>query len=49
MKKILIGTHNMGKFKEISYLFQKNIKNISIKLKIPAQKKQVKHLIQTQN
>ena len=35
MKKILIGTHNTGKFKEISYLLSKNIKKISpVKLKI---------------
>ena len=26
MKKILIGTHNQGKFKEIAYLISKNIK-----------------------
>ncbi len=29
MKKILIGTHNKGKFKEISYLLSKNIEKIS--------------------
>ena len=29
MKKILIGTHNEGKFKEISFLLPKNIKKIS--------------------
>ena len=29
MKKILIGTHNVGKFKEISFLLPKNIKKIS--------------------
>ena len=29
MKKILIGTHNKGKFKEISYLLSKKIKKIS--------------------
>ena len=35
MKKILIGTHNKGKFKEISYLISKKIKKISpVKLKI---------------
>ena len=35
MKKILIGTHNKGKFKEISYLLSEKIKKISpIKLKI---------------
>ena len=31
MKKILIGTHNQGKFKEIAYLFQKNTKNFAFK------------------
>jgi XTP/dITP diphosphohydrolase len=29
MKKILIGTHNQGKFREISYLLSKKIKKIS--------------------
>ena len=29
MKKILIGTHNDGKFKEIAYLIGKNYKKIS--------------------
>ena len=29
MKKILIGTHNQGKFKEISYLISKKFKKIS--------------------
>ena len=39
MKKILIGTHNRGKFKEISYLLPKKIKKISpIKLKIKSPK-----------
>ena len=39
MKKILIGTHNKGKFKEISYLLSKSIKKISpIKLKIKSPK-----------
>ena len=39
MKKILIGTHNKGKFKEISYLIAKKIKKISpIKLKIKSPK-----------
>ncbi len=32
MKKILIGTHNMGKFKEISHLISKKYKKISPKL-----------------
>ena len=31
MKKILIGTHNLGKFKEISYLLSKKIKKFSPK------------------
>ena len=38
MKKILIGTHNKGKFKEISYLISKRIKKISpekLKIKSP--------------
>ena len=39
MKKILIGTHNNGKFNEISYLLSKKIKKISpIKLKIKSPK-----------
>ena len=39
MKKILIGTHNKGKFKEISYLLSKKYKKISpISLKIPSPK-----------
>ena len=32
MKKILIGTHNDGKFKEISFLLSKKIKKISPKI-----------------
>ena len=37
MKKILIGTHNRGKFKEISYLISKKYKKVSpISLKIPS-------------
>ena len=38
MKKILIGTHNKGKFKEISYLISNKIKKISprkLKIKSP--------------
>ncbi len=38
MKKILIGTHNTGKFKELSYLLTKRIKKISpksLKIKSP--------------
>ena len=39
MKKILIGTHNKGKLKEISYLLSKKIKKVSpIKLKIKSPK-----------
>ena len=39
MKKILIGTHNNGKFKEISFLISKKITKISpIKLKIKSPK-----------
>ena len=39
MKKIFIGTHNWGKFKEISYLLPKKIKKISpIKLKVKSPK-----------
>ena len=39
MKKILIGTHNKGKFKEISYLISKKYKKISpLKLKIKSPK-----------
>ena len=41
MKKILIGTHNNGKFKEIAYLLSKKYKKISPKsLKIPSPKEQ---------
>ena len=38
MKKILIGTHNAGKFKEIAYLISKKYKKISptsLKIKSP--------------
>ena len=38
MKKILIGTHNKGKFKEIAYLLSKKYKKISpqsLKIKSP--------------
>ena len=38
MKKILIGTHNEGKFKEIAYLLPKKIQKISptvLKIKSP--------------
>ena len=37
MKKILIGTHNRGKFKEISYLISRKFRKISpLILKIPS-------------
>ena len=38
ISKILVGTHNQGKFKEISYLISKKIKKISpqsLKIKSP--------------
>ena len=38
MKKILVGTHNKGKFNEISYLLSKKIKKVSplsLKIKSP--------------
>ena len=39
MKKILVGTHNQGKFKEIAYLISKKYKKISpSKLKIESPK-----------
>ena len=39
MKKILIGTHNIGKFKEIAYLLPKKYKKISpLELKIKSPK-----------
>ena len=39
MKKILIGTHNQGKFREIAYLISNKSKKISpISLKIPSPK-----------
>ena len=50
MKKILIGTHNNGKFKEIAYLLSKKIKKfLHYLLKLKAQKKQGNRLMQTQN
>jgi len=46
MKKILIGTHNQGKLKEISYLLSKKISKISpIKLKIKSPKETSKSFI----
>ena len=39
MRKILIGTHNKGKFKEIAYLLSKKYKKVSpVSLKIPSPK-----------
>ncbi len=39
MKKILIGTHNKGKFKEISFLIAKKYKKINpVSIKIPSPK-----------
>ena len=39
MKKILIGTHNQGKFREIAYLISKKYKKISpVSLKIKSPK-----------
>ena len=49
MKKILIGTHNQGKFKEISYLISKRYKKISpTSLKIPSPKETGKTFTQIQ-
>ncbi len=46
MKKILIGTHNIGKYREISYLISKKYKKISpIKLKIKSPKETGKTFI----
>tara|TARA_Y100000817_G_scaffold107268_1_gene83964 strand:- start:684 stop:1262 length:579 start_codon:yes stop_codon:yes gene_type:complete len=46
MKKIFIGTHNRGKFKEISYLLPKKIIKISpIKLKVKSPKETGKTFI----
>ena len=37
MKKILIGTHNQGKFKELAYLISQKYRKLSpITLKIPS-------------
>ena len=39
MKKILIGTHNKGKFKEIAFLISKNFEKISpVSLKVKSPK-----------
>ena len=46
MKKILIGTHNVGKFREIAYLISKKYKKISpISLKIKSPKETGKTFI----
>tara|TARA_Y100001958_G_C20951718_1_gene354046 strand:- start:62 stop:640 length:579 start_codon:yes stop_codon:yes gene_type:complete len=46
MKKILIGTHNQGKFKEISYLISKKLKKLSpTKLRILSPKETGKTFI----
>ena len=46
MKKILIGTHNKGKFKEIAYLISKKYKKISpISLRIKSPKETGKTFI----
>ena len=46
MKKILIGTHNAGKFKEIAYLISKKYKKISpVSLKIKSPKETGKSFI----
>ena len=46
MKKILIGTHNKGKFKEIAYLLSKKYHKISpITLKIPSPKETGKSFV----
>ena len=46
MKKILIGTHNKGKFKEISYLISKKFRKINpTLLKIPSPKETGKTFI----
>ena len=47
MKKILVGTHNKGKFKEIAYLISKKFKKISpISLKIKSPKETGKTFIE---
>ena len=46
MKKILVGTHNKGKFKEIAHLLSKKFKKISpISLKIKSPKETGKSFI----
>ena len=49
MKKILIGTHNNGKFKEIAYLLPKKIKKFLLyllKSKVPEKQENHSFLIQ---
>ncbi len=46
MKKILIGTHNKGKFKEIAYLISKKFKKVSpVSLKIKSPKETGKSFV----
>ena len=46
MKKILIGTHNKGKFREIAYLISKKYKKVSpVALKIKSPKETGKSFI----
>ena len=48
MKKILIGTHNKGKFKEIAYLISKKYKKISpVSLKIKSPKETEEKLLRS--
>ena len=50
MKKILVGTHNKGKFKEIAYLLPKKYKKISpLKLKIKSPRETGNHSNQMQD
>ena len=47
MKKIIIGTHNKGKFKEISSLLSQKIKKISpLNLKIKSPKETGKSFLE---
>ncbi len=46
ISKILIGTHNKGKFKELSYLLPKRLKKISpLELKIKSPKESGKNFL----
>tara|TARA_B100001059_G_scaffold231034_1_gene266182 strand:- start:1506 stop:2123 length:618 start_codon:yes stop_codon:yes gene_type:complete len=50
IKKILIGTHNAGKFKEISYLISKKIKKVPpFPLKIGSPKETGKNFVSNSN